>query len=190
MLSFLHGMVLLAGVGVYAVLRWARFVPLKLLLGGLLLAGAAHLGRQTYWLNFRLDADQRNPYVYAHTSRDVLNLAAQMDRLAQVGPSGRGMAIHVVMPENYWPLPWYLRQFDRDRVGYWQDPAAWARDAARGPAPEVIMLSPGVQQTVDAHLRSPYNKQMIFGLRPGVFVSVYVREDLWRAFLDSRGNQS
>lgn len=190
MLSFLHGMILLAGVGVYAVFRWARFVPVKLVLGGLLLAGAAHLGWQTYWLNFRLDADQRNPYVYAHTSRDVLNLAAQMDRLAEIGPSGRGMMIHVVVPENYWPLPWYLRRFQRDRVGYWQDPAAWARDAALGPVPEVIMLTPDVQEIVDAGLRAPYNKQMIFGLRPGVFVSVYVREDVWRAFIDSRGNQS
>jgi predicted membrane-bound mannosyltransferase len=190
LLSFLHGMILLAGVGVYALLRWVRFVPLKLLTGGLLLAGAAHLGWETYWLNFRLEADPRNPYVYAHTSRDVLNLAAQMDRLAQLGPSGRGMVIHVVTPENYWPIPWYLRRFDRDRVGFWQDPAAWARDAAGGPAPEVIMLTANVQEAVDAHLRAPYNKQMIFGLRPGVFVLVYVREDLWQAFIGSHGNQS
>lgn len=185
LLSFLHGMILLAGVGVYAVMRWARFMPLKAVAAGLLLAGAAHLGRQTYWLNFRLDADPRNPYVYAHTSRDVLNLAVQMERLARVSPRDHRMVIHVVMPENYWPLPWYLRQFDRDRVGYWQDPAVWAADVARGPAPEIVLLSPEVRSTVDAQLRSAYNQQMIFALRPGVFVSAYVREDLWRAFLDS-----
>jgi uncharacterized protein (TIGR03663 family) len=183
LLSFLHGMVLLAGVGVYAVMAWARFAPLRAILGGLLLLATAHLGWQTYWLNFRLDADQRNPYVYAHTSRDVLNLAAQMERLARAAPRGFGMVIHVVMPENYWPLPWYLRRFDR--VGYWQDAAAWASDSAQGPAPEVILLSPEVSPIVDAHLRSAYNQQMMFGLRPGVFVSAYVREDLWRAFLES-----
>lgn len=189
LLSFLHGMVLLAGVGAYAVIHWAKFAPLKALAAGLLLIGTGHLARQTYWLNFRLDADPRNPYVYAHTSRDVLNLAARMEHLAQASPRGHAMVIHVVMPENYWPLPWYLRRFDRDRVGYWQDPAAWAREAAQGPTPEIVLLSPDVQEAVDAGLRAAYNKQMIFGLRPGVFVSVYVREDLWRAFLDSQGGR-
>jgi hypothetical protein len=43
------------------------------------------------------------------------------------------------------------------------------------------VLSPDVQEAVDAHLRAAYNKQMLFGLRPGVFVSVYVRDDLWQA---------
>ncbi len=183
LLSFLHGMILLAGVGVYATVRWARFVPLKLLAAGLLLAAAAHLGWETYWLNFRLDADQRNPYVYAHTSRDALNLAAQIERLAQAAPDGHDVLIHVVTPENYWPLPWYLRRFHRDRVGYWQDAAAWATDTANDPPPSVIVLTPDAQETIDAHLRASYNKQMIFGLRPGVLVSVYVRDDLWQAFL-------
>ena len=36
---------------------------------------------------------------------------------------------------------------------------------------------------VDAHLRGPYNRQMLYRLRPELFVSVYVREDLWDAYL-------
>jgi hypothetical protein len=99
------------------------------------------------------------------------------------------MAIHVVTPENTWPLPWYLRKFDPHpwrqeyrSVGYWQDPARWANDIATLPPPAVIILTPDVQQTVNARLSTAYNQQMMFGLRPEVFVSVYVREDLWQAF--------
>jgi hypothetical protein len=44
-------------------------------------------------------------------------------------------------------------------------------------------VAPDLQPEVDAKLRAPYNRQMIFGLRPEVLLSAYVREDLWEAFL-------
>ena len=73
-LSFLTGMILLAGVGAAAVLRFLPGVPMKLAAALLLAAGAAHLGWQAYQLNFyqlnfspRYVADPLNPYVYAHT---------------------------------------------------------------------------------------------------------------------------
>jgi uncharacterized protein (TIGR03663 family) len=191
MLSFLHGMILLAGVGAWAIVGWLPGLALKLLAAGLLAAGAAHLGWECRQLNFdpRLVADQRNPYVYAHTSTDVLNLAARMERLAQLSDEGHAMVIHVVSAENYSPLPWYLRKFKAGHVGYWHDPATWAEDAARYPPPSVILLTSDVQEAIDAHLRVAYNRQiaynrqMMFGLRPEVFVSAYVREDLWEKFL-------
>jgi uncharacterized protein (TIGR03663 family) len=189
-LGFLDGMILLAGVGAWAMVRTVPTMPLKIVLVGVLVAGALHLGRQSYLLNFRFDADQRNPYVYAQTSTDLLNLAAQMERLAGVSPDGYDMVIHVVTPENYWPLPWYLRRFNPDHVGYWQDPSAWQADTSggRGPLagpgsqPSIVILTPDVQPLVDAHLEGAYNQQMMYGLRPGVLLNVYVREDLWDAF--------
>jgi len=95
------------------------------------------------------------------------------------------MVIQVVTTENYWPLPWYLRSFNRDHVGYWQDPARWQRETSRQPPPSVIILTGEVQPYVDAHLRAAYNKQMIYGLRPGVLLSVYAREDVWQKFLSA-----
>lgn len=190
MLSFLHGMILLAGVGAWAVVRSLPWVPLRIVACGLLIVGAAHLGRQSYALSYRFAADQRNPYVYAHTSGDVLNLAAQMERLAQASPEGHDMLIHVVTPENVWPLPWYLRRFNAKRVGYWQDIDAWSKEAASsGPPPSVIVLTEDVRPQVDAKLRAAYNQQITCGLRPGargepgVMLIVYVREDLWQAFV-------
>jgi uncharacterized protein (TIGR03663 family) len=193
LLSFFHGMILLAGVGAWAILRWLPGIPLKGLICILLAAGAGHLARECCLLNFnpRYYADYRNPYVYAHTSTDLLNLAARMERLAQLSPEGHDMVVHVVTPDNSWPLPWYLRkldphpwrQLDHRNVGYWQDPAKWANETAMLPPPSVIILTPDVQEAVTAGLRAAYNQQMMFGLRPEVFVSVWVREDLWQAFL-------
>jgi uncharacterized protein (TIGR03663 family) len=182
LLSFLHGMILLAGLGAWVLVRSVPTLPGKAIVVLLLGAGAAHLGWECYWLNFRLSADPRNPYVYAHTTNDTLNLASQMERLACASPEGHAMMIHVVMPDNTWPLPWYLRQFNRDRVGYWSDPAAWQKETSQLPPPSVIILTAGSQPQVDANLRAAYNRQMLFGLRPGVVASVYVRDDLWRAF--------
>jgi len=178
MLSFLQGMILLAGIGAWAILRGLPGWPLRAMACLLLAAGAVHLGWECYALNFRFYVDQRNPYVYAHTSADAVHLAAQLERLAQSSPAGHDMLIHVVTPENYWPLPWYLRRFNADHVGYWNDATAWANDAAKYPPPAVIILTADVQPTVDENLRATYNKQMIYGLRPGVLVMVYVREDL------------
>jgi hypothetical protein len=159
--------------------RW----PFRLVAGLFLAAGILHLGWETWELNFnpRLFADQRNPYVYAHASSDVLNLAAQMERLANVSPEGHDMVIHIVTPENYWPIPWYLRRFRR--IGYWQDPEIWQKNTVDYPPPSVILLTSDVQAYVDARLPAAYNKQAIYGLRPGVPISMYVREDLWQAFV-------
>jgi uncharacterized protein (TIGR03663 family) len=214
LLSFFHGMVLLAGVGAWHLLRlawlprWARDrgepgdpsgaprrrypwfrLAAAIPVTALLVVGILHLGRQCYWLNFRLAADYRNPYVYAHTSSDIKNLAGTFQRLVQVAPAGRPLTVHVVTPENYWPLPWTLRHIPAESVGYWQDAAQWLRDTAAGPAPDAIILTPDVQPEVDAALPSVYNRQMMYGLRPDVLVHVYVGEDLWEAFLASRSQR-
>jgi uncharacterized protein (TIGR03663 family) len=180
MLSFLHGTPLLAGLG-----AWTRICRLpgraaKLVLVMLLLGATGQLGWQCYRLNFRFPADVRNPYVYAHTAPDVLNLAARVEQLAELSPPGQEMLIHVVTPDNYWPLPWYLRRF---KAGYWQDAQAWQRAVPHSPPPAIIIFTPDVQPEIAAGLRAKYGPPMLFGLRPGVLLTMYVRDELWRAFL-------
>jgi predicted membrane-bound mannosyltransferase len=176
-------MILLAGVGAAAIVRWVPGLPARAAACAVLAALAAHLAWESYQLNFRFYADPRNPYVYGHTSPDLVNLADRIEGLARVSPHGRDMLINVVTPENYWPLPWYLRRFNRDHVGYWHDPAAWAGDTAGLPDADVIVLTQDVQAAVDLQLRAAYNRQMMFGLRPNVFLAVYVRQGLWQAYL-------
>ena len=89
LLSFWHGMILLAGVGAAALLRSVKQRFLRLALGLLLLAGAGHLAWQARLASMTYAADPRNPYVYAQTSPDLLNLVRQVEALAQVHPQGR-----------------------------------------------------------------------------------------------------
>ena len=105
-----------------------------------------------------------------------------MDRLAQRTPQANDLLIHVVA-ENYWPLPWYLRHFNPDHVGYWRKAGQWREDSATLPPPALVLFTSDFQADVDAGLRAQYNKQMICGLRPGVFLQVYVRDDLWPAMI-------
>jgi predicted membrane-bound mannosyltransferase len=103
--------------------------------------------------------------------------------LAQAAPEGHDMMVHVVTPEIYWPLPWYLRRFNQDHVGYWHDAGAWWEDVKGLPPPAVVILSQDVQAAVDDKLKGAYNRQSMYGLRPGVVLNVYAREDLWEAML-------
>ena len=72
-----------------------------------------------------------------------------------------------------------MRSCRRSRgVGYWdQVPAS--------PDAPVIVASPAVQEVLEAKLRDKY-QQGIYGLRPGVFLVLYVKQDLWDAFMATR----
>ena len=200
-LSFLMGMILLAGVGTAAVFRFllARSAGVTATSGsrwrfGLLsaaaaigvVAGAGHLGWQAYQLNFnpRYLADARNPYVYAHTPMPLPKLAARLDRLAGQVPGGRDLPIHVVVTDNYWPLPWYLRRFNPERVGYWLDAKAWKQDLDRIAPPAILILSSDADSDDLASRLAGYNGPVYESLRPGVLIAVYVRKDLWPAYLE------
>lgn len=175
MIGFLHGMILLAGVGAVALVRWLRWRPIQIAASIVLVLGGVHLGVEAYRASFRFHCDWRNPYAYAQTYTNIFKLRDRIEELAAVD-GGRAMGIKVVSPENYWPLPWYLRAYER--VGYWdQVPAS--------PDAPVIVASPAVQTDLEAKLRDKY-QQGIYGLRPGVFLVLYVKQDLWDAFIRGR----
>jgi uncharacterized protein (TIGR03663 family) len=187
-LGFLHGMVLMAGIGAVAVVRWFSTRRLCQGLVCLVLAAlAAQLGWQAYRASFRFPADQRNPYVYAHTSPDALNLAQCVEDLAAVSPKGHEMIVKVITAENYWPLPWYLRRFNTDHVGYY-------RGMPDDPEADVMIVGVEVQDRIEGWLAGRYgeraaevyNRQSLFALRPQVFMRVYVAQDLWNALMACR----
>jgi predicted membrane-bound mannosyltransferase len=97
------------------------------------------------------------------------------------------MQVHVVTPTNYWPLPWYLRRFNQDHVGYWHDADDWWETVKGLPPPAVLIVSPDVEEAVDARLKGGYNRQSMYGLRPTVFLNVWVRESLWEKMLSGEG---
>jgi hypothetical protein len=185
LLSFLHGMILLAGVGAVTLLAWLHRPVLRLTAAVLLVAVAAHLAFQTYLVNFVYYADSRNPYVYAHPTPEVFTAVAKVREYAGIGGLGRSgqMPIQVIVPDrDYWPLPWYLRDL---RVGYYADVP---------PAQEIgplILISDNLEQVLSHRLyqETPaQNRRMYMYLfdapyyiwfRPGVKLTGFVRRDLW-----------
>ncbi|MHC4300786.1 MAG: flippase activity-associated protein Agl23, partial [Planctomycetota bacterium] len=111
-LGFLHGMILLAGVGAVVLVRLAPKGLPRLFPVLLLLAASAHLAWQAYQGSYTYDADSRNPYVYAHPTREVFAVVEKIEEYASVHEDGRHMPIEIICTEgDYWPLPWYLRDF-------------------------------------------------------------------------------
>jgi uncharacterized protein (TIGR03663 family) len=114
-LNFILPLTLIAGYGIqtiYVLERGKLRLP-AVLLGVALLVGIY----QTIDLNFfNYDNDSTYyVYVYAHTKRGTQELLNQIDKLAATNEGSRtGITI---VSRDYWPLPWYLR--DYSRVGYY-----------------------------------------------------------------------
>ncbi|MDB6121717.1 MAG: hypothetical protein JWQ71_710 [Pedosphaera sp.] len=173
LLSFWHGTILLAAVGAAALLQWVRPRTMKVAVGILLLTGAAQLAFQAWQAGIVYSADRRNPYVYAQTSPDILNLVAKLDTLARAHPQKYQMLVKVMSPEsNYWPLPWYLRQFNN--VGWWPE-------VPTDPFAPVMIVSTQFQAGFDE--KKTHLMVGMFELRPQTFFELYVELDLWRDYL-------
>ncbi len=177
LINFLHPMTLLAGFGAVALVRRVRYLPVRIVVCLALVAATWHLGKQAYTANYRLHSDRRNPYVYAHPVPAVRRLDRRAEELAAVHPDGHSMLIHVIAPNgDYWPLPWYLRKFDR--VGYWSE-------LPENPDAAMVVVSSDVAGQLEGKLRNAYQAEFA-GLRPGVLFQVYIDQVLWDDFLATR----
>lgn len=177
LLNFYQPLIVLAGMGAAVWVRAMRPRALKVFVGLVLLGLSAQLAAQAYRAAFVYYADVRNPYVYAHTSTALMRLVERVHDIAAISPEGKDMLIRVMEPDrDYWPLPWYLREFRR--VGYW-DAVPTAVDAP------VLIVSPKLQEEVNARLSEEYQIEF-HSLRPRVFLLTYVRADLWEAFIETR----
>ena len=176
MLTFLNGMILLAGAGFGAIQRFFRYRILQYMVVVLFAACLVQLGQQAYRAAYRFCADPRNPYVYAHTSTNFMKLVQRIEQIAAVDPAGHDLFIQVITPDA-WPLPWYLRGYSH--VGYWAQPPD-------GPiqAPMVI-VSAEMAADVEKRLAGDYLSDM-YGLRPEVLITLHIRKDLWNVFLKSK----
>ena len=177
MLGALHAAILLAGLGAVALVRWLGRWRMGWAAVALMLAALANLGMQTWRGSFRFAADERNPYVYSQTSPDVLRLVKNIREVAAHHPKGRALVIKIMSPE-YWPLPWYLREFPN--IGYWSSP-----DLASDPEAPVMITQAELADKLQARLKGRYAQEMA-GLRPGFMLVVFYRQDLWDAMVAAR----
>jgi predicted membrane-bound mannosyltransferase len=184
LLNFWQSGILVAGIGAVVLVRSMPGRVLKTAMCLLLLAPTVQLMNQGLATNSpRFAADRRNPYVYAHSSTDVADFGRQMEAIAAATPNGHPMLVAVAAPDA-WPLPWYLRRFEN--IGFWSDANNSGFKAALPEAVVVIAaadLQPAVQKQLRA-ARSEYSYQeQTRSLRPTVFFSANIRDDVWQAFL-------
>ena len=113
-LNFLYGMALLTGLAADRLLQWQTRRWQNLVLGVVLaLFGIVSPLLQSVFLNTRYCAHPSNPWVYGHTGPDIYKIERAVRQAAQVHPDGKNMFILVVAcGHDYWPLPWYLRDFN------------------------------------------------------------------------------
>lgn len=176
LMGFLHGMILLAGVGAAVVLRWPRHGWLRAVAGLGLVIAAGHLAWQAWQVSYELPADRRNPYAYAQTAPDIFELVEKVQAIARVHPDGDRMLIKVMAPDgDYWPLPWYLRQFPD--VGWWDT-------VPKDPFAPVMIVGASLGGGLKS--MTAYNTAGLFSLRPTVFVELHVESALWKRYLASK----
>ena len=192
LLSFLHGMIILAAVGAVAVIKQAPNLLARAIIVVLLAASAGHLAWQAYLGSYRYYAEPANPYVYAHTSTDIYTIVQRVEDVAAAHPHGYKMPIQVICPEHdYWPLPWYLRSFPH--VYWWSeiDPNAL-------PAPIVVAPPTLLPALLEFFYRSPPGQQNLYvrlfdtyvELRPQVELLGFVTKDLLDSHLRLKALQA
>ncbi len=182
-LSFLHGFVLLAGAGVGAC--WTAcsrtdakqtataFAPLRLcgkLLVVLCVAALAwRHAAQACRACFKMPVDPRNPYVYAHTGSDAMNLVSEIERAARQAEGNDTLIALAVPTPDTWPLPWYLRKYRN--VGYWTRVA----DIPAELQPTVVVAAADQGDAADERFGRG-KRASFFGIRPGVLLNLFVPE--------------
>jgi uncharacterized protein (TIGR03663 family) len=176
LLGFWHGIILLAGAGAAGLVSCSRRLPMRVTMAGLILVGTAQLTVQAYRASYTYYDNPRNPYVYAHTLSSVLGLVERVDTLGAADPSGNKLLIKVMARGgDYWPLPWYLRRFER--VGWWGQ-------MAEDPVAPVVIASPAFAAELESALGETHEMTGYFGLRPSVFLQLYVERGLWERYLE------
>ncbi len=187
MLGFLHGMILLAGVGAVVLVKLMPNVLPRLIILMFLFESSVFLTWQSYLSNYEFYADSLNPYVYAHPTIEVFTIAEKIEEYASAHEDGYDIPIDVICPEgDYWPLPWYLRAFKRVR---------WLNEVDNdAPSAPLIIASPDFEAALTNKLYAltPLEKRQMYmflfdepyyvWLRPKVKLLGFVRKDLWDSF--------
>jgi uncharacterized protein (TIGR03663 family) len=188
MLGFLHGMILLAGVGAVVLVRLLPNVLPRLIILFLIFESTVFLTWQSYLNSYEYYSDSRNPYVYAHPTDEVFTIVKRIEEMARVHPDGYRMHIQIICPDkDYWPLPWYLRRFEYDAIDWWE-----SVDNSIASAP-LIIASTEVEAALTNKLYSltPMEQRHMYlflfdepyyvWLRPKIKLLGFVRKDLWDA---------
>ena len=169
LLNFVLPLALIAGYAIQAIYEMdhgqLRLVSVIFLVA---IGIATYQSIDLNFVNYDND-DEKYVYVYAHTTREALDLVKQVEQIAKE-TNGPTTGISIISPD-YWPLPWYFRHFSR--VGYFGRMAASSEP--------IIIANENQKEEVDRNFGELYRQVESkspggsFELRPGVKLLLYVR---------------
>ena len=181
LIGFLHAMILLAGTGIVVVFAFLLRTRAVWLGGMILSAGALHLFCQSVLANYKYFASPSNPYVYAHTSSDVFTIRDKLKELAKTSHEGDNLRVQIYSQKNLWPLPWYLRNFQRVE---W-----WTEVPDRTVVAPVVLVTPEMEAALVRKLYElppPGQRELYLRLfshylelRPSVEVRGFIAKSFW-----------
>ncbi len=179
LVGFHHAFILLAGAALPILWNLLRkWRGGRLAVFAVLALAAGQLAVQAWRGAFPYATDRRNPYVYAHTSRDLLRLVATIEDITRYAPQGNAEVIKVIAPGgDYWPLPWYLRQ--HANVG-------WYPRVPEDPYGTLMIVSSSFEAELDERSEKKWLMIGMFEHRPRVFFELYVAFDCWKTYLERR----
>jgi uncharacterized protein (TIGR03663 family) len=182
LLTFWYGFILLAAIGMVYLFGLLRNKNYQIAFFIISFFAVGYLGWQSYHLNYQKYSDISNPYVYSHPVSDVFDITNRLEQIASRHQEGHQVYIQIMAKDSdYWPLPWYLRNFDR--IGWWNQ-----IDFETESAPIIITdptmidvlikklyeIPPPGQRPLYLPLFEDYTE-----LRPGKELLGYIRKDLW-----------
>jgi len=182
MLSFYFGFILMAGYGLVEGIKRIQNNRSKIIMMALFGISIIQLCSQVFYSNYIFSADPLNPYVYGHTSQDIYYINQRVRDVVLFHPDGKDLYMQVISSNSdYWPLPWYLRDFSN--VGWWD------HIDFESPLAPLIIVSPDQEELVVKkiyEMPKPGEKYLYVPLfdegtelRPGVEVFGYLRNDYW-----------
>lgn len=162
-------LIIVAGYGLEQIYDWSSHRPFGRIVACVLLVPAVgvclYLAIRLSFFEYDNNNADREPYVYAHTYRDLLAMVDEINYIADHNPAGEKIGIIVMSPEH-WPLPWYLR--DYPNTGYWGK-------VIDTHEPILIVHEDQVQQ-VEQKYESSYRMLRSYRLRPGNTLFLYVKK--------------
>lgn len=166
-LNFTVPMALVGGYAVKVFYEWTAPRAGRAIVIGLLTAAVAVMVFQTIRLNFWEYDDDKHPYVYVHTRHELLSMTDEISKIAERAGTGSETSILITAPE-YWPLPWYLR--DYSQIGYTEE----VIDANTA----IVIGMQEQERELQTKLHQRYERVAAYPLRPGVNLVLYVRRDI------------
>jgi len=181
-LSAWFGFVILAGYGFTRISEFIRNNKLRNLFYFVSIFLAIHLFYYSFLINHLNFDSPTNPYTFSQPQKEVLEIEARFDSLAANLDNSYNHYIEVISPGNdYWPLPWYLRNFKRIA---WRDKVGFLSKSANIAIIHVDLESDYIKKLYDypppgkRDLYIPlFSKEM--SIRPGLKMNCYIKKSLW-----------